>query len=282
MSTCAEFFSLSPGDRWNKMEKGRICYSCMAPKDICVNRRCSFEAKIPESLKCQGCAAILLLHYLYSSVEKTTKEFTTSKDFWKFYNKFVIKTKKSKDAQIISNIIDPISKSPVSEPAEVANAFNEFFTNINGDSNLTLDASKDFINEKFRAYKQNDLLNTSSFSFEKFTEEKVIEAIKSLDSSSSCGITEVPVSVIKNSAEVLAPFLTSIFNECITSGKIPKDLKCAIAFPLFKKGDSSLCDNYRGISVLSPFAKVLERLLSHQITNFFNSQKILKKLKEKN
>ena len=56
MSTCAEFFSLSPEDRWNKMEKGRICYSCMAPKDVCVNRRCSFEAKIPESLKCQGCA----------------------------------------------------------------------------------------------------------------------------------------------------------------------------------------------------------------------------------
>ncbi len=29
MSMCAEFFSLSPGDRWNKMEKGRICYSCI-------------------------------------------------------------------------------------------------------------------------------------------------------------------------------------------------------------------------------------------------------------
>ena len=38
------------------MEKGRICYSCLAPKDVCVNRRCSFEAKVPESLKCQGCA----------------------------------------------------------------------------------------------------------------------------------------------------------------------------------------------------------------------------------
>jgi hypothetical protein len=73
---------------------------------------------------------------------------------------------------------------------------------------------------------------------------------------------------------VLAPIPTKIFNECISIGKIPKELKYAIAFPLFKKGDSSLCDNYRGISVLSPFAKVLERLLSHQIANFFNSQKI--------
>jgi hypothetical protein len=137
-----------------------------------------------------------------------------------------------------------------------------------------LDESKDFINEKFREYKLKGLLKTSLFSFEKFTEENVIEAIKSLDSCSSCGITEVPVSVIKNSAGVLAPFLTKIFNECISIGKIPKEVKCAIAFPLFKKGDSSLCDNYRGISVLSPFTKVLERLLSHQITNFFNSQKI--------
>ena len=57
MSTCAELFSLSPGDRWNKMEKGKICYACLAPKDVCINRRCSFEAKVPESLKCQGCAS---------------------------------------------------------------------------------------------------------------------------------------------------------------------------------------------------------------------------------
>jgi hypothetical protein len=59
-----------------------------------------------------------------------------------------------------------------------------------------LDESKDFINEKFREYKLKGLLKISSFSFEKFTEENVIEAIKSLDSCSSCGITEVPVAVI--------------------------------------------------------------------------------------
>ena len=39
------------------MEKGKICYACLAPKDVCVNRRCSFEAKVPDSLKCQGCAS---------------------------------------------------------------------------------------------------------------------------------------------------------------------------------------------------------------------------------
>ena len=47
---------MSPGERWKKMEKGRIWYACLAPNSVCVNRRCSFKAKIPESLKCQGCA----------------------------------------------------------------------------------------------------------------------------------------------------------------------------------------------------------------------------------
>ena len=57
MSTCAEFFSFNPVERLSKMEKGKICYACLCPKDICVTRRCSFESRIPETLKCQGCVS---------------------------------------------------------------------------------------------------------------------------------------------------------------------------------------------------------------------------------
>jgi hypothetical protein len=78
----------------------------------------------------------------------------------------------------IDPIIDPINNSSVSESEEVANAFNKFFTNINGDSNITLVESKDYINKIFREYKLIGLLKTLLFSFEKFTEENVIEAIK--------------------------------------------------------------------------------------------------------
>ena len=28
VSMCAEFFNLTPLDRWEKIEKGRMCYSC--------------------------------------------------------------------------------------------------------------------------------------------------------------------------------------------------------------------------------------------------------------
>ena len=55
VSSCPEFFSFSPAERWNKMDKGKLCYACLAPKDVCTGRKCNFEDKVPETLKCQGC-----------------------------------------------------------------------------------------------------------------------------------------------------------------------------------------------------------------------------------
>ena len=83
-------------------------------------------------------------------------------------------------------------------------------------------------------------------------------AIASLDNSSSSGITDIPITVIKHCVDTLALVLASLYNQFIQLGLIPDDLKCAIDFALFKKGGRSICDNYRGISVLSPFAKIFE------------------------
>ena len=29
LNTCAEFFSMNPIERWNKIDKGKLCYSCL-------------------------------------------------------------------------------------------------------------------------------------------------------------------------------------------------------------------------------------------------------------
>ena len=79
----------------------------------------------------------------------------------------------------------------------------------------------------------------------------------------------IPVKVIKHSATILAPVMVKLFTYFISSGNIPSDFKTALVFPLFEKGDKSICDNYRGISVLSPLAKIFERILLKNINNFF-------------
>ena len=35
MRKCKEFFYMSPRDRWEKSEKGRMCFSSLKPKTIC-------------------------------------------------------------------------------------------------------------------------------------------------------------------------------------------------------------------------------------------------------
>ena len=46
--------------------------------------------------------------------------------------------------------------------------------------------------------------------------------------------------------------------------------------PIFKnKGSVTDINNYRGISVLPPIAKLLEKVLSTQIIDYFNKHKLL-------
>ena len=56
VSTCPDFFNFSPMDRWEKIEKRRMCYSCLKPKNICKSRKCENIKSIPEILKCAVCA----------------------------------------------------------------------------------------------------------------------------------------------------------------------------------------------------------------------------------
>ena len=42
---------MSPKDRWEKLEKGRICFSCLEPRGTCAN-----HSKVPKDLKCVQCA----------------------------------------------------------------------------------------------------------------------------------------------------------------------------------------------------------------------------------
>jgi hypothetical protein len=56
---------------------------------------------------------------------------------------------------------------------------------------------------------------------------------------------------------------------------LPNEWKFAIVTPLYKqKGELSDFNNYRGISVLSPFSKLFERILQRQILNYYDVNKL--------
>ena len=55
VSTCPDFFNFSPLDRWEKIETGRMCYTCLKPRNVCKSRKCEFIPNVPEILKCAIC-----------------------------------------------------------------------------------------------------------------------------------------------------------------------------------------------------------------------------------
>ena len=69
----------------------------------------------------------------------------------------------------------------------------------------------------------------------------------------------------------MAPYvsvpLSHVFNLTFTTGKIPNDLKVALITPVYKASEKNVFSNYRPISVLPFFSKILEKLMYERLIN---------------
>ena len=59
------------------------------------------------------------------------------------------------------------------------------------------------------------------------------------------------------------------------SGIFPDKLKIAKVFPIYKLGEKYVLSNYRPISVLLCFSKILERIMCNRLYNYLNENEIL-------
>ena len=58
LAKCPEFLALSPKNRWFKIPRGRICYTCLKPKGpngVCKVRQCTEKKSVPQALVCIAC-----------------------------------------------------------------------------------------------------------------------------------------------------------------------------------------------------------------------------------
>ena len=107
------------------------------------------------------------------------------------------------------------------------------------------------------------------------TDDELNEAIKTLKSKKSSGYDEISSDVIKHISPLIFDPLKYIFNLSLEKGIFPDQLKIAKVTPLFKKGDNPSMDNYRPISVLPCFSKILERIIYNRFYTFFIENDIL-------
>ena len=89
------------------------------------------------------------------------------------------------------------------------------------------------------------------------------------------GLDKIPCKLLKIAADIVAPSLTSIFNQSISVGIFPIDWKLARVSPVFKKGKKSDLNNYRPTSVIPIVAKIFEKIIYNQLYKYLNDNSLL-------
>ena len=112
------------------------------------------------------------------------------------------------------------------------------------------------------------------FHFQKISLDQLEKITKSLNNSAP-GFDDLPVQVFKNNFELLGPVILEICNKSLRDGVFPSQLKTAKVIPLFKKGSRSHVNNYRPVSILTSFSKILEKVVYSQLVLYLNRNNIL-------
>ena len=79
------------------------------------------------------------------------------------------------------------------------------------------------------------------------------------------GIDGIAAGLLKMGGDRVRWWLVELFLRIWESGAVPAEWSVGVVVPIFKKGDSTLPSNYRGITLMVVAAKVLERVVLNRI-----------------
>lgn len=187
-----------------------------------------------------------------------------SKAMWKVINSEK-QSKHLKNEPIQLKIDNKIT----SDPQKVAEELNYYF--VNAVTNILPQSHNNSIKTitiNSEATLQNLLLwSTTPF--------EVSKTIRSLKSKNSSGFDEISSNVLKSCEKELVYPLVNIINKSFAQGKFPTNLKTAKVYPKFKQGASTEVKNYRPISLISTFSKVIEKIVLTRLLDHLSRNQLL-------
>ena len=152
---------------------------------------------------------------------------------------------------------------------DITNGFNDFFAGIGpklaskvGNSTIHFQS---FLPDK----------NPVSFVFSRISEVDIINISKTLKPKTSTGADFISNKLLKIIAPIIITPLHHLINLSLETGFVPEEYKIAKVVPIYKSGDCHDFNNYRPISLLSAFSKLLEKVVARQILGFINAHDIL-------
>uniref|UniRef100_A0A669B1C7 Reverse transcriptase domain-containing protein n=1 Tax=Oreochromis niloticus TaxID=8128 RepID=A0A669B1C7_ORENI len=152
--------------------------------------------------------------------------------------------------------------------SNIVDGFNKFFINVGPELAADIPCQK---NENISNIKSNPF----SLFLSATNEQEVINITLKCKSKSSMDYHDINMSVVKQVILNIASPLTYVCNLSFQSGCFPKKMKIAKVIPLYKSNDKHSFTNYRPISLLPQFSKILEKLFNSRLEKFLEKNQII-------
>jgi len=160
-------------------------------------------------------------------------------------------------------------------------------TNVDNDTTLfDANAKAELFNTSFASFSNLNDCNTqlpplmttltpATLNEINVTVNEVLDILMSLDTSKASGPDMISARMLKESARSIAPSLHRLIQLSLTTQYVPQCWKEANVIPIYKKGNKSLCNNYRPISLLNITAKVCEKVIFKHLFNYIKDNDLI-------
>ena len=159
--------------------------------------------------------------------------------------------------------------SKITNDDQITNIFNDYFVNVGP----SLAKSIGIINKDPADYLNGNYPKTMFLCCT--YENEIFNAIMKEKSNKASGYDDTSIYVVKYTADILCKPLSFMFNTSLEMGIFPDSLKVAKVIPIYRSGDRDIFSNYKPISVLCTFSKLLEKIFYNRLVNYVNAKNIL-------
>ena len=119
--------------------------------------------------------------------------------------------------------------------------------------------------------------NTHSIFLDPVIPADILTIVNKLKPKTSYGEDGISAKLLSKTIDKIIDPITPIVNLTFETFIFPVELKCAKVIPILKTGDPCLLNNYRPISLLSSFSKILEKTMYNKIMKFLDANNLLYK-----
>ena len=152
---------------------------------------------------------------------------------------------------------------------EIASNLNNFFVNIGPSTESNIPKVGNIYPAKFMKDRQQ-----FNFIIAHISEEEVLGIINALENKST-GPTSIPTKLLKMIPDLIILPLCRIINMSFINGVFPDNLKIVKVIPVHKGGSTQDMNNFRPVSLLSIFDKIMEKLMHKRLYDFLENNNIL-------